>query len=425
MLSAHDSGTYVEPSKLTYRDYIEQIWLPQLADQLETSTIESYARNMRVHVLPAIGGLRLQQLGAMQLNALYRDLGDKPSVLPARTNRRHDPQIYERITALRAAGRSYRQISEALTDEFPDQPTLSKDAVARIVARSRTQPAPQRTLSVRTVRYIHAIISRSLKDAVKVELVQSNAAKGASPPRQSRGKKAKQLWTAEQTRTFLTWCREQKMRLWPAWAFTATSGDRRGANLGLRWDAVDLDAGTADLVWTVSCVAHELVVKPYGKTGLPHRILLDPGTVALLRAWKSRQNEERLGYGLVHDCDPTVTDCSEEGYHNRGLVFTAPNGDYLHPERFSRSFVRAQTAFNRAHPDSELPRISLHALRHGWATVALESGVAMRVVQDRLNHASEAITADIYTHVRAPLQTDAAQRVADLILPEEHLGHRD
>ena len=46
--------------------------------------------------------------------------------------------------------------------------------------------------------------------------------------------------------------------------------------------------------------------------------------------------------------------------------------------------------------------INIHALRHGWATLALEAGVPMKVVQDRLNHASERITADIYTHVRAP-----------------------
>ena len=42
----------------------------------------------------------------------------------------------------------------------------------------------------------------------------------------------------------------------------------------------------------------------------------------------------------------------------------------------------------------------------------------MKVVQDRLNHASERITSDIYTHVRAPLQSDAAERVAERILPD-------
>lgn len=41
----------------------------------------------------------------------------------------------------------------------------------------------------------------------------------------------------------------------------------------------------------------------------------------------------------------------------------------------------------------------------------------MKLVQDRLNHASERITADSYAHVRAPLQSDAAERIAGLILP--------
>jgi integrase len=91
----------------------------------------------------------------------------------------------------------------------------------------------------------------------------------------------------------------------------------------------------------------------------------------------------------------------------------------LHPERFSREFIRAQQRYNRQHEDAQIPVINVHALRHGWATLALEAGVPMKVVQDRLNHASGRITADIYTHVRAPLQSDAAERVAALILGDE------
>ena len=43
----------------------------------------------------------------------------------------------------------------------------------------------------------------------------------------------------------------------------------------------------------------------------------------------------------------------------------------------------------------------------------------MKVVQDRINHATERITADIYTHVRAPMQSDAAEQVAKHILPRQ------
>lgn len=62
--------------------------------------------------------------------------------------------------------------------------------------------------------------------------------------------------------------------------------------------------------------------------------------------------------------------------------------------------------------DPQLPETSLHALRHGCATVTLEAGFPVKAVHDRLNRASERITDDIHTHVCAPLQSDAAERVA-------------
>ncbi len=417
-ISAHEQGTFIEPSKVTYREYIERVWLRQLHDQLESSTIESYERNMRVHILPRIGGIKLQQLGPAHLNDLYRDLQNQNIVVPPNSNRRHDDRIYPRIAHLRGQGRTYRQIAETLAEEFPDHAPLTKDAIAAIVRRSNKRTDSQGRLSIRTVRYIHSIISRSLKDAVKLGIVGDNVARNATAPRQPKTKQARELWTADQTRVFLDWARNQEHRLWIAWAFVATSGDRRGANLGLRWQDIDFEAGTATLIWNVTCVSHQIVVKPYGKTGQTHQILVDAGTLTLLRSWRAQQNVERLAVGASHECPSTDPDCELPGLHVRDLVFARPDGNYLHPERFSRDFKRAQRRYNRENPDEPLPEISLHALRHGWATVALEAGVPMKVVQDRLNHASERITADIYTHVRTPLQSDAAERVAELILPE-------
>ena len=161
---------------------------------------------------------------------------------------------------------------------------------------------------------------------------------------------------------------------------------------------------------------HKIEVKPYGKTREGHAIMLDEGTLAILRYWRSFQNQERLILGSSHVCSSPEPGCDVAGYHGRDLVFARPDGDYLHPERFSREFKRAHAGDNRGAP---LPEISLHALRHGWATVALKAGVPMKVVQDRLNHASERITADIYTHVRAPMQSDAAALVAERLLPAE------
>jgi integrase len=74
------------------------------------------------------------------------------------------------------------------------------------------------------------------------------------------------------------------------------------------------------------------------------------------------------------------------------------------------------------HPDEVLPVASIHAVRHGWATLSLESGVPIRVVQDRLNHSSEKVAADIYTQVREAAQSDVAERVAAQVFGPGDLG---
>jgi integrase len=80
----------------------------------------------------------------------------------------------------------------------------------------------------------------------------------------------------------------------------------------------------------------------------------------------------------------------------------------LHPERFSEWFEDRTRQLG-------LPKIRLHDLRHGWATMALASGVHPKVVQERLGHASISITLDTYSHVTDGLHDDAAERVASLV----------
>lgn len=96
------------------------------------------------------------------------------------------------------------------------------------------------------------------------------------------------------------------------------------------------------------------------------------------------------------------------GFTDHGLVFCRPDGGPLHPERFSRTFtVEADRA--------GLPRITVHGLRHTWATLALSAGVHPKVVQERLGHAGIGITLDTYSHVTEGLHGDAANLVAGLI----------
>lgn len=71
--------------------------------------------------------------------------------------------------------------------------------------------------------------------------------------------------------------------------------------------------------------------------------------------------------------------------------------------------------FTKLAADVGLPQIRLHYLRHTHATLALQAGVHVKVVSERLGHSSITITLDTYSHAIPGLQRDAAEKVAALI----------
>lgn len=76
-LSALQNSTWVRPERVTVREFLEDEWLPtQAPPTLEESTYRSYRRYVRLHVVPYIGGIPLQQLKPMELTAMYRELLD-------------------------------------------------------------------------------------------------------------------------------------------------------------------------------------------------------------------------------------------------------------------------------------------------------------------------------------------------------------
>jgi integrase len=65
-----------------------------------------------------------------------------------------------------------------------------------------------------------------------------------------------------------------------------------------------------------------------------------------------------------------------------------------------------------------LPHLTLHGLRHAYATLFLVAGVSPKVVSELLGHSNIAITMDIYSHVIPGLQEDAVQ-LLDRLLSQE------
>lgn len=337
LVVAKSSNRYVEPARTTFGEYAHA-WLQRAQDRLKPSTWASYEKNLRVHILPTLGELRVQSITAQHLDDLYAQL------------RRDGKQV------------------------------------------KGHDPAP---LARRTVHYCHVIIKAILSDAVRRGALVSNPANGATPPSAKPAAEAGHTfttWTASDVATFMD--RSAQHRYGPIFAFLALTGARRGEALGLRWSQVDVERRRAAIVTTVGRVGGR-IIEGATKTGAGRRpIALDPVLVAVLDEQHRRQDHDKHLLGA--------------GYRDDDLVFATPTGGYLNPENVSRVFVSEVDRLG-------LPMIRLHDLRHTWATLALQTGVHPRVVQERLGHANVNITLQTYSHVTPLMHEDAAATVSNLI----------
>jgi integrase len=348
-------GTHVVGKRGTVAEYFTE-WVGGL--RLRPSTLASYRKNIRVHVVPHIGQVRLDELTGLRLSALYQHL------------EKH--------------GRS------DLVD-------------------------PGGPLKARTVRAVHDIINAGLKAAVRDGLLVANPADRSNPPTAAQAKAPEiSPWTDGQVRAFLAWSSDSRDDLRPAWLLLLATGLRRGEVLGLRWNDINQANNTISVRRAVTSIREagepeRIEIGPV-KAGPPRGIDVGEETMRALASYRATRASISLALASPNE-----------------YVFGSIDGGPHHPDRFSRKF-RIRSAACRAsqvakaerlaestgtEPDlSELlPDRRFHDLRHACATLAFQSGVHPKVVQERLGHANLAVTMGIYSHVTPTMQ----RGVADLL----------
>lgn len=197
--------------------------------------------------------------------------------------------------------------------------------------------------------------------------------------------------TADEARQFLDAANEH--RLHALFELALHTGLRKGELLGLRWEDLNLDRGTAAIRRTLQRT------KTDGLTTLPTKTRASERRIALparcLQSLKVHHEEQQ------HERDTAGTT-----WQHNGHVFTTPQGRPIDPTNLTRTF----TALLRK---AGLRRIRFHDLRHSTATLLLEQGVELVVIKELLGHAHIGVTATVYAHVRLRLQRDALGTALD------------
>jgi integrase len=245
-------------------------------------------------------------------------------------------------------------------------------------------------LSPRRVAMIRGVLRTALNQALRWGLVSRNVATLVSPPRAVRFE-VRPL-EPEQARLFLKAVRGDPLE--PLYTVALAVGLRQGEALGLRWEDVDLDAGTLHIRHGLQRIEGKLrLVEP--KSARARRTIVMPALVTeSLRAHRVRQTEQRLLAGAEW----------EEGDFVFSTAVGRPLTDSTVTHMFQRHLARAG-----------LPRQRFHDLRHACASLLLAQGVSPRVVMELLGHSQITLTLNTYSHVMPGLQAEAAARMDGLL----------
>lgn len=297
-------------------------------------------------------------------------------------------------------------------------------------------------LAPKSVLMIHQILSRALKMAVRRNIVARNVATLVDSPT-FRETEIEPLTAAEARRILGA---VASMRNGARWSVALALGLRQCEALGMRWSCLDLDAGTLRVFqlqrerYRHGCKDPHACAKPHHVTGCPelcsrHKkrcpkpcapdctghaqhcpkrtgggwvfrepkggrartVAIPPPLVKALRKQRAAQTRERLSAG--------------ESWDDWDLVFAKTTGRPLDAHEDWEEWKRVCASVG-------VRGARVHDARHTAATLLLEQGVDIRVVQGILGHATLAVTRR-YTHVTDKFARDAAARMGRVLWTAE------
>lgn len=354
-----ENGRDVEAAKAPYADY------GSIKDQLDTAK----------KTLKDFEGVDVNDLRG-KITTLQNDLATKEADYQGKlADMTFDHALEKAITG--AKGRNAKAIAALL-----DVPTLkaSKNQEADIKAALE---------GLKTVKNIHGILHKALKQAVANGYMKSNPTENCVLPRIE--KKELMPLDDEETKLFLRAIKGHRFEL----LFTVTlfTGLREGEALGLTWDRIDFKRGSILInrqLQKEKKAGGEFRLVSL-KNDRPRRITPAPWVMQLLKDRKLQQYEhmERAG---------------EDWSNPLNLVFTNELGGNLIPQTVVRHFKEIVTSIGR--PDARF-----HDLRHSYAVASIRSGDDIKTVQGNLGHATAAFTLDVYGHVTDQMREASSMRM--------------
>jgi integrase len=246
-----------------------------------------------------------------------------------------------------------------------------------------------------TIHPAIAVLMGALREAALLGITDRHLGHGIRRPKLTPPQA--RTWTAEQARAVLAAVRDDPI-YGALYHVAIMAGLRPGEVRGLCWEDVDLEHGAITVRRTISkdVDGHEIIAART-KTKKARVVPIPPVVVEVLRWHRVKQKERRLA-------------CAE--WQPLGIVFDRGDGHWLYQSQWLAYHGKLCARVG-------VPVIRHHDLRHGFATLMLETGAHPRVVSEMLGHATVTMTLDRYSHPAHASQRAAIDELAEVVFGPE------
>lgn len=229
-------------------------------------------------------------------------------------------------------------------------------------------------LSSNTMRRHHDLLSSALRSAVRQDVIPASPMERVEPPRV----RTTESYFYNNQELKLLYQKIEGNILELAVKLAGSLGMRREEICGLKWENVDLQRHLVLIREARTAYGATIVQKETKNRSSVRTLYLPDEVYLLLEQEQARQQQERcLQSPTYNPTDHVILDA-------KGVPYS-PNALSLAFTRFVRK--------------NHLPRLTLHGLRHTFATIASAQGVPLFDIGKAMGHSTPATTGRIYTHL--------------------------